>query len=58
MRWVNFLQRVARLERGRVYTLTLIVPSHADAEPVWAISSEGKIENGNEKRALFLGQQE
>jgi hypothetical protein len=57
-RWLRFLYRVAKLEAGRVYTLTLIVPSQVDAEPTWAISGEGKIENGNEKRAMFLGQQE
>jgi hypothetical protein len=54
-RWLRFLYRVAGLEHGRVYTITLIVPSTSDSEPQWAISAEGKIENGD-KRGVFLGQ--
>ena len=44
-RWINFLQRVARLERGRIYTIVLIVPEHADIEPQWAVSDGAKVEN-------------
>jgi hypothetical protein len=44
-RWLRFLYRVAGLERGRVYTITVIVPSQADHEPQWAISEGVKVEN-------------
>jgi hypothetical protein len=46
IRWINFLQRVARLERGRIYTITVIIPERADSEPQWAVSDGGKVENG------------
>lgn len=45
-RWMNFLQRMARLERGKIYTVTVIVPERADCEPQWAISEGAKVENG------------
>lgn len=44
-RWLRFLYRVAGLERGRIYTVTVIVPHDADSEPQWAISDGAKVEN-------------
>lgn len=44
-RWLRFLFRVAQLEAGRVYTITVIVPSKPDSEPQWAISDGSKVEN-------------
>jgi hypothetical protein len=46
IRWLNFLQRVARLERGKVYNITVIIPECADSDPQWAISGSAKVENG------------
>lgn len=46
-RWLRFLYRMAGLERGKMYTVTLIVPNEPDAEPTWAISGGAKVENGN-----------
>lgn len=45
-RWLRFLYRVAGLQRGQVYNITLIVPDKPDSEPQWAISGQGKVENG------------
>ncbi len=45
-RWLRFLYRMAQLENGRVYTVTLIMPSKPDSEPQWAISDGTKVENG------------
>jgi hypothetical protein len=56
-RWLNFLYRCAQLKGGQVYTITVIVPDKADTEPQWAISAEGKLENG-ERRSVFLGRSE
>ncbi len=44
--WLRFLYRVAKLERGRIYQITVIVPEKADSEPQWAISGGSKVENG------------
>lgn len=41
----NLMQRLARLERGKVYTLVLIVPDSADGEPCWSLQNEAKLEN-------------
>jgi len=46
-RWLRFLFRVAGLERGRLYHVTIIVPEQSDAEPTWAISGGAKVENGD-----------
>jgi len=55
-RWMNFLQRIARLEGGRTYNLVLIVPADG-GDPSWSLLAEGKLENGQEKkRAIFLGE--
>ncbi len=35
--------RIAQLEAGRVYNLTLIVP--AKGEPTWSVTGGGKLEN-------------
>ena len=45
-RWLRFLYRMARLEGGKVYTITVIVPDKPDSEPQWAISGSAKVENG------------
>jgi len=47
VRWLRFLYRVAGLERGRLYHVTIIVPEQSDAEPTWAISGGAKVENGD-----------
>lgn len=44
-RWLHLLYRLAKLERGKVYTITLIVPTE-DGDPQWAISGAAKVENG------------
>lgn len=46
VRWLRFLYRMARLERGKVYHVTIIIPDKADCEPTWAISDGAKVENG------------
>lgn len=46
-RWVRFMLRMAALERGKVYNITVIMPDKADCEPQWAISSGAKVENAN-----------
>lgn len=46
VRWLRFLYRMAGLERGRLYHVTIIVPEQSDAEPTWAISGGSKVENG------------
>lgn len=43
--WLRFLYRVAGLERGRIYTITLVVPEKAGSEPQWAIQAAGVLEN-------------
>ncbi len=45
--WLRFLYRVAGLERGRIYTITLVIPATDATEPQWAIQSAGLIENGH-----------
>lgn len=45
-RWLRFLYRMAKLERGKIYHVTIIVPEKADSEPQWAISDGAKVENG------------
>lgn len=45
-RWLRFLYRMAQLENGRVYTITVIMPSQPDSEPQWAITDGAKVENG------------
>lgn len=46
-RWLRFLYRMAGLERGKVYNITVIVPYESDTEPTWAISGGAKVENGS-----------
>lgn len=45
--WLRFLYRMAGLERGRVYTITLIVPDKAQAEPMWTVDATRQLENGH-----------
>lgn len=45
-RWLRFLYRMAKLEAGKVYTVTVIMPSEPDSEPTWAIMGGAKVENG------------
>lgn len=47
VRWLRFLYRMAALERGKVYNITVIVPDCADSEPTWAIVGGAKVENGS-----------
>jgi hypothetical protein len=57
-RWLNFLQRCARLEGGRTYNFVLIVPAD-DSDPIWSLLADGKLENGMDKRKpRFLGESE
>lgn len=42
---VKLAQRVAQLERGKAYNVTVWVPFSND-EPVWNVVELGKIENG------------
>lgn len=44
-RWLRFLYRMAKLQGGNVYTITVIVPREPDGEPQWAISANAPIEN-------------
>lgn len=44
-RWYNFLSRVARMEEGKAYTIIVIMPKCADAEPIWVVREDGKVEN-------------
>jgi hypothetical protein len=45
-RWqVKFLQRIARFQAGKAYTITLSMPKQRDAEPTWTVRDEGYIEN-------------
>lgn len=41
----KFVRRLATLERGRAYDVTVIVPDD-EAEPVWIVRAGGKLENG------------
>lgn len=43
--WLRFVYRVAQLQRGQAYALTIFVPEDKGSEPVWAIKPIGKIEN-------------
>lgn len=45
-RWMRFLYRMAKLEAGKVYTVTVIMPNEPDREPTWAIAPGAKVENG------------
>lgn len=45
-RWLRFLYRMAGLERGKIYQVTVIVPEKADSEPQWVIGDGAKVENG------------
>ncbi len=45
-RWLRLLYRLAGLERGRLYHVTIIVPDKLDSEPTWAITAGAKVENG------------
>ena len=43
-RWAwKLIARLGKLERGRVYRLTIIMDG---AEPCWALESAAKLENG------------
>jgi hypothetical protein len=43
-RWaMRLLYRLAQLQRGQAYTLTLIMVGD---EPVWTVEHMGKVENG------------
>lgn len=44
-RWLRFLYRMAQLERGKIYHVTIIVPEKVDSEPRWAIDTGAKLEN-------------
>lgn len=43
--WIRLLYRLAGLERGRIYTITLVVPEKAGSEPQWGIQAAGVLEN-------------
>lgn len=43
--WIRLIYRLAALERGRIYTITLVVPEKANSEPQWAIQAAGVLEN-------------
>jgi hypothetical protein len=45
-RWLRFLYRVARLDTGYCYTITLIVPPKDGDAPQWAILNKAAIESG------------
>ena len=45
-RWLRFLFRMAQLERGRVYNITVIIPDKPESEPQWSIAGAAKLENG------------
>ena len=43
-RWaLRLLYRLAQLQRGQAYTLTLLMVGD---EPVWTVQQMGKVENG------------
>lgn len=43
-RWaLRLLYRLAQLQRGQAYTVTVIM---AGDEPVWTVQQMGKVENG------------
>lgn len=42
---VNFVKRLASLERGHGYSITLIVPERREDEPQWMVLPLGKVEN-------------
>ena len=44
-RWLRFLYRVAGLQAGRIYHVTIIMPNDNEHEPQWAISDGAKVEN-------------
>ena len=44
--WVwKLIRRLAKLERGHVYTLTLV---YLEGDPVWTVQAAGKVENGQQ----------
>lgn len=43
-RWaLRLLYRLAQLQRGQAYTVTVIMTGN---EPVWTVQAMGKVENG------------
>lgn len=45
-RWLRLLYRLARLEAGKMYNITIVVPEKPDSEPTWGIGVGVKVENG------------
>lgn len=43
---MKLAQRVAGLEPGRRYMITLDVPMSGTVEPTWSVLELGKVENG------------
>jgi hypothetical protein len=43
--WLRVLYRMAGLKRGWIYNITLVVPEQDQADPVFAVTGQGKIEN-------------
>lgn len=41
----KLMLRLAQLERGRAYSVTILVPESNADEPVWSVLPLGKIEN-------------
>lgn len=38
----KLIRRLAKLERGHAYTLTIVM---LDGDPVWTVQASGKLEN-------------
>jgi hypothetical protein len=45
--WLPILQRMARLERGKIYDITLVVPDEPGSKPYWGLTGQAKIEGGD-----------
>lgn len=48
----NLVNRLARLDEGQAYTLTLFFPQ--GGEPIWTIQPLGKVENDRQPRTDVL----
>lgn len=48
----KLLRRVAALERGNVYTLTVVM---LEDTPVWSVQASAKLENGHKENISTLG---
>lgn len=44
-RLLKLALRLAQLQPGRAYTVTIWMPPKSDAEPTWSVTDLGKIEN-------------